>query len=82
MISRLLTSTLVAVAIAFAAPAGAKDEAKAECKKNCQITLRSCRQDCQVERDSGTDQESYLYRQCDQGCHDTYFGCVSACETR
>jgi hypothetical protein len=82
MISRVLVSTLVAAAIAIAAPACAKDEAKAECKQNCQITLQSCRQDCQIERDSGTDQESYLYRQCDQGCHDTYSGCVSSCETR
>jgi hypothetical protein len=80
MIARVLASLLVVAAVAHTAPVRAKDEAKEECKKNCEITLRSCRQDCQMERESGTNQESYLYRQCDQGCHDTYAGCVSACE--
>jgi hypothetical protein len=81
MIARFLPGMLVAIAVATAVPAAAKDEAKAECKQNCQITLQACRQDCQIERDSGDNQESYLYRQCDQTCHDTYAGCVSACET-
>lgn len=80
MIARALASLLVVCALTLPVPARAKDEARAECKKNCQVTLQSCRQDCQMERESGTDQESYLYRQCDQGCHDTYAGCVSACE--
>ena len=80
MISRILAVLVVIAVLAHPAPARAKDEVRAECKKNCQITLQSCRQDCQIERESGTDQESYLYRQCDQGCHDTYAGCVSACE--
>ena len=80
MIARVLLCLLVASAVARPVPARAKDEEKAECKKNCEITLRSCRQDCQLGRASGTDQESYLYQQCDQGCHDAYAGCVGACE--
>ncbi|HKA31012.1 MAG TPA: hypothetical protein VKH82_16640 [Candidatus Binatia bacterium] len=81
MIARSLAALLAAaVLIALVVPAGAKDEVREECKKNCEITLRSCRQDCQLERASGTDQESYLYKQCDQGCHDAYAGCVGACE--
>jgi hypothetical protein len=70
----------VAALLAAAAPALASDEAKEECKANCEVTMQSCKQDCQVERDSGTSQESYLYRQCDEGCHDAYAGCKSACE--
>jgi hypothetical protein len=80
MMVRVVALLLAVAAVTGPAPVRAKDEAKAECKKNCEITLRSCRQDCQMERESGTNQESYLYRQCDQGCHDTYAGCVSACE--
>lgn len=82
MIAWALVALLAAFAVTTAVPARAKNEEKAECKRNCQITLQSCRQDCQMERESGTDQESYLYRQCDQGCHDTYAGCVGACEQR
>ena len=56
----LLACTLVAAA---APTADAKDEAKAACKQACQETIQSCKQDCQVERDSGTGQESYIYKQ-------------------
>lgn len=42
--------------------------------------MQTCKQDCQVDRDSGTLQESDRYRQCDQSCHDDYAGCTSACE--
>ena len=73
----LLACTLVAAA---APTAHAKDEAKAACKQGCQETIQSCKQDCQVERDSGTGQESYIYKQCDQACHDNYAACKSDCE--
>jgi len=69
-----------AAALLLVTHAAAKDQAKAECKSNCRITLQSCKQDCQSERDSGDLQESELYRQCDQSCHDAYAGCTSNCE--
>lgn len=73
---------LLAIALTAAWPprAHATDGAKAACKQGCQETMQSCKQDCQVERDSGTAQESYLYKQCDQGCHDNYAACKSDCE--
>jgi len=73
---------LLAIALITGVPpvARAKDEAKAACKQGCQETMQSCKQDCQVERDSGTAQESYLYKQCDEGCHDNYGACKSDCE--
>jgi hypothetical protein len=71
-----------ALVLTNATAAPAKDEAKAECKSNCRITLQSCKQDCQIERDSGDLQESELYRQCDQSCHDAYAGCTSSCEVQ
>jgi hypothetical protein len=70
----------VAALLVLAGQAPASDEAREACKTNCEVTMQSCKQDCQIERDSGTDQESYLYRQCDEGCHDAYAGCKSACE--
>ena len=73
----LLACTLVAAAVTTA---HAADGAKAACKQGCQETMQSCKQDCQVERDSGTAQESYLYKQCDQTCHDNYAACKSDCE--
>ena len=77
-LSLLLALGLVAARVTVAP---AKDEAKAACKRDCVITLQTCKAECQVERDSGTAQESYLYRQCDQSCHDAYGGCTSACES-
>jgi hypothetical protein len=73
---------LLAIALITGVPpvARAKDEAKAACKQGCLETMQSCKQDCQVERDSGTAQESYLYKQCDGGCHDNYDACKSDCE--
>jgi hypothetical protein len=70
----------LALGAAIGTIARAEDEAKVACKQGCQETLRSCKQDCQVERDSGTAQESYIYRQCDQSCHDDYAACKSECE--
>ena len=73
---------LLAIGLVTGVPlvASATDEAKAACKQGCQETMQSCKQDCQVERDSGTAQESYLYKQCDQGCHDNHDACKSDCE--
>jgi hypothetical protein len=82
MPTRLLGRCWVAAAVVLvlAAAAPAKDQEKADCKSNCRITLQSCKQGCQVDRDSGDLQESDLYRQCDQSCHDAYAGCASNCE--
>ena len=82
--SRRRIACMLVLAAILAAPARgwAKDKAKQKCKRDCTITLRSCKQDCQMERPSGRQQESYLYRQCDQSCHDAYAGCTSQCESR
>ena len=78
------TLSVLALAALGSVPASARkrDQAKEQCKKNCSITMRSCKQDCQLERPSGRQQESYRYKQCDQGCHDTYTDCTSQCEGR
>ena len=80
------TSTLcvlvLAALVSVPVSARTRDKAKQQCKKNCSITMRSCKQDCQLERPSGRQQESYRYKQCDQGCHDTYADCTSQCEGR
>jgi hypothetical protein len=79
---RLAGSLRVAAAavLVLTMAATAKDQQKQECKSNCRITLLSCKQDCQVDRDSGDLQESDVYRQCDQSCHDAHAGCTSNCE--
>ncbi len=79
---RIACMLVLAASLALPRSGWAKDEVKQKCKQNCSITLRSCKQDCQVERDSGRQQESYLYRQCDQSCHDAYAGCTSQCESQ
>lgn len=73
---------VLAALVSVPASARKRDKAKEQCKKNCSITMRSCKQDCQLERPSGRQQESYLYKQCDAGCHDTYTACTSQCEGR
>ena len=73
---------VLAAILAGPGSVSAKGKAKKKCKQDCSITLRSCKQDCQLERPSGRQQESYLYRQCDQSCHDAYAGCTSQCEPR
>ena len=73
---------VLAALVSVPASARKRDKAKEQCKKNCSITMRSCKQDCQLERPSGRLQESYRYKQCDQGCHDTYTACTSECEGR
>jgi len=73
---------VLAVLVSVPASARTRDKAKQHCKKNCNITMRSCKQDCQLERPSGRQQESYRYKLCDQSCHDTYAGCTSQCEGR
>jgi hypothetical protein len=77
---RSLAVMLVAGGLAVTAPARATDDAKARCKADCRETLLSCKQDCQVDRDSGDLEASGRYRECDQSCHDAYAGCTSSCE--
>ena len=79
MRARIPTLVIAAVLTAVV-PARARNKAKEECKQNCVITLQTCKQDCQVERDSGTQEESELYRNCDLSCRDDYAGCKSECE--
>jgi hypothetical protein len=80
--SSMLCVLVLAALVAVPASARKRDKAKDQCKKNCSITMRSCKQDCQLERPSGRQQESYRYKQCDQDCHDTYTDCTSQCERR
>jgi hypothetical protein len=80
--SSTLCVLVLAALVSVPVSARTRDKAKQQCKKNCNITMRSCKQDCQLERPSGRLQESYRYKQCDQGCHDTYADCTSQCEGR
>ena len=80
--SSTLCVLVLAALVSVPVSARTRDKAKQQCKKNCSITMRSCKQDCQLERPSGRQQESYRYKQCDQGCHDTYTDCTSQCEGR
>ena len=80
MVWRPVCWMLLAAVLALTATVQAKDKEKAECKENCSVTIQSCKQDCQVERDSGDQQESYLYRQCDESCRDDYEACTDQCE--
>lgn len=71
--------TALALLILAAGPVTA-DEQKQHCKQGCQEELRSCKSDCQVERDSGDGQQTERYGNCDAGCHSTYDSCKDDCE--
>lgn len=58
----------------------AAQSSKEHCKQGCQEGLRSCKSGCQIERDSGDQQESEVYRDCDSQCHTQYDECKDDCE--
>lgn len=62
------------------ATAGVAAADKEHCKQGCQEGLRSCKSDCQIERDSGDQQESQVYADCDSQCHTQYAECKDDCE--
>jgi hypothetical protein len=65
---------------AVAATGRADDGGKEECKRRCEDAMEECKSGCQQVRDSGTYQESELYRQCDAGCHTSRDDCRRDCE--
>lgn len=71
--------TGLALLLALAGTAAA-DEAKQHCKQGCQEELRSCKSGCQLVRDSGDQQESQSYADCDSECHERYDSCKDDCE--
>jgi len=79
--SRMRLAACAVAIVLGAAHVVAADEAKRDCKQGCQVGLETCKADCQVERDSGTNQESDRYRDCDRSCHDSYADCKNGCES-
>jgi hypothetical protein len=78
---RTWAGIILALALcATAATARAQSDDKEDCKRRCEDEMRECKGGCQQVRDSGTYQESALYRQCDAGCHDTRDICRRDCE--
>ncbi len=82
MAVRSHTRTLVfAVALLAARGVGeARDDAKAYCKQGCEEALQNCKSGCRNERDSGTNQETSRYADCDASCRSGYDSCKSDCE--
>ncbi len=76
----ILVPIVAGLALALSAVvAVAGDPEKKECRQGCEEAFRSCKSDCQGQRDSGTLQASQLYVECDSGCQSDYANCKDAC---
>jgi hypothetical protein len=74
---------LMAAALLVAATtARAESDDKRMCKQGCEEELTNCKSGCQVERDSGDQEETDRYRGCDAQCHDEYNDCKSDCSSK
>jgi hypothetical protein len=81
MTTKTLAAALALLVLAWSPAAAKNAENRRECQQGCQETLRSCKADCRPERDSGTQEASQLYVDCDAQCHDNYSACADDCRS-